>query len=121
MPDRPGPLLIVSSKAPYGTGFAQEALDAVLAVSVFTPVRLLFMRDGVFQLTPGQEGGAAGRKTFTRGFAALPHYGVQDLFVCEESLARRGLSLDELAVAVQPAKSRDIQQLLASHQQVLSF
>lgn len=114
-------LLIISSKSPYGSDCAQEALDAALTASAFTTTRLLFIRDGVLQLLDGQQARQVGRKQFTAGFAALAHYGVTDVFVCEESLARRGLTGRKLVIAAQPAGRPELRRLLQTHEQVLSF
>ena len=114
------PLLIISSKSPYNSSFAQEALDAALAASVFAETRLLFIRDGVWQLVKHQQGTDAGRKTFTDGFAALPHYGISDVYVCRQSLRKRGLAAEDLMIEAESADRTSIQQLLLNHR-ILAF
>jgi len=89
--------LYVNRKAPYGTIYAQEALEVVLIGAAFDQdVSLAFLDDGVFQLTKGQDTRAAGLKNFSPTFRALGDYEVTKLYVEQESLDERGLTLDDL-------------------------
>jgi len=89
--------LYVNRKAPYGTIYAQEALEVVLIGAAFDQdVSLAFLDDGVFQLTKGQDTKGLGLKNFSPTFRALGDYEVTKLFVEQESLDERGLSLDDL-------------------------
>jgi len=89
--------LYVNRKAPYGTIYAQEALEVVLIGAAFDQdVSLAFLDDGVFQLTKGQDTKAAGLKNFSPTFRALGDYEVTKLYVEQESLDERGLTLDDL-------------------------
>jgi len=87
----------VNRKAPYGTIFAQEALEVVLIGAAFDQdVSLGFLDDGVFQLVKGQDTKGLGVKNFSPTFRALGDYDVTKLFVEQESLDERGLSADDL-------------------------
>jgi tRNA 2-thiouridine synthesizing protein C len=89
--------LYVNRKAPYGTIFAQEALEVVLIGAAFDQdVSLAFLDDGVFQLTKGQDTKESGLKNFSPTFRALGDYEVTKLYVEQESLDERGLTLDDL-------------------------
>ncbi len=89
--------LYVNRKAPYGTIYAQEALEVVLIGAAFDQdVALAFLDDGVFQLTKGQDTKDAGLKNFSPTFNALGDYEVTKLYVEQESLDERGLTLDDL-------------------------
>ncbi len=89
--------LYVNRKAPYGTIYAQEALEVVLIGAAFDQdVSLAFLDDGVFQLTKGQDTKEAGLKNFSPTFRALGDYEVTKLYVEQESLDERGLTLDDL-------------------------
>lgn len=89
--------LYVNRKAPYGTIFAQEALEVVLIGAAFDQdVSLAFLDDGVFQLTKGQDTKGVGLKNFSPTFNALGDYEVTKLYVEQESLDERGLTLDDL-------------------------
>ncbi|WPL15482.1 Intracellular sulfur oxidation protein DsrF [Thiorhodovibrio winogradskyi] len=89
--------LYLNRKAPYGTIYAWESLEVVLIGAAFDQdVSLAFVDDGVYQLTKGQETAGIGMKNFSPTYAALGDYEVTKIFVEQESLQERGLSLDDL-------------------------
>lgn len=89
--------LYVNRKAPYGTIYALESLEVVLIGAAFEQqVSLAFIDDGVFQLAKGQNTKGSGFKNFSATYRALGDYDVRLLYVEEESLAERGLTLDDL-------------------------
>lgn len=59
-------------------------------------VSMAFLDDGVFQLTKGQDTKEIGLKNFSPTFRALGDFEVTKLYVEKESLAERGLTLDDL-------------------------
>ena len=90
-------LLYVNRKAPFGTIYAQEALEVVLIGAAFDQdVSLAFLDDGVFQLTKGQDTSIIGIKNFSPAFRALGDYDVKRLYVEKESLNERGLTEADL-------------------------
>jgi tRNA 2-thiouridine synthesizing protein C len=87
----------VNRKAPYGTVYALESLEVVLIGAAFEQeVQLLFIDDGVFQLTKGQSTEGVGMKNFSKTYAALGDYEVNQIYVDEQSLKDRGLTMDDL-------------------------
>ena len=89
--------LYLNRKAPYGTIYALESLEVVLIGAAFDQkVSLAFVDDGVFQLVKGQDTKGAGMKNFSPTYRALGDYGVTHLYVEQESLAERGLTVDDL-------------------------
>lgn len=89
--------LYLNRKAPYGTIYALESLEVVLIGAAFEQdVSLAFVDDGVFQLAKGQKTGGIGMKDFSPTYRALGDYDVNKLYVEKESLAERGLTLDDL-------------------------
>lgn len=89
--------MYVNRKAPYGTIYAWEALEVVLIGAAFEQdVSLAFIDDGVYQLVKGQDTAAVAMKNFSPTYAALGDYEVNKIYVEKESLAERGLSLDDL-------------------------
>jgi tRNA 2-thiouridine synthesizing protein C len=89
--------LYVNRKAPYGTIYAWESLEVVLIGAAFEQdVTLLFMDDGVFQLTSGQDTADAEMKNFSPTYSALGDYDVNKIYVCKESMEERGLSMDDI-------------------------
>ncbi|GMQ96908.1 MAG: sulfurtransferase complex subunit TusC [Gammaproteobacteria bacterium] len=89
--------LYVNRKAPYGTIYALESLEVVLIGAAFDQdVSMLFMDDGVFQLTSGQKTDGIETKNFSPTYKALGDFEVTKLYVDKESLEERGLCLDDL-------------------------
>jgi tRNA 2-thiouridine synthesizing protein C len=89
--------LYLNRKAPYGTIYAWESLEVVLIGAAFDQdVSLAFVEDGVYQLTKGQDTTGIGMKNFSPTYAALGDYEVKKIYVEQESLDERGLTLDDL-------------------------
>lgn len=100
--------LLLICRQPGGTA-AREALDIALAGGAFElPVALLFLDDGVFQLLTGQQPTVLEQKDLGANLQALPLFGVDELYVCAESLARRGLTASGLALPATLLKSEEL-------------
>ncbi|HBR97937.1 MAG TPA: sulfurtransferase complex subunit TusC [Gammaproteobacteria bacterium] len=89
--------LCVNRKAPHGTGYAAEALEAVLMTAAFDQrLSLAFLDDGVYQLVQGQDTSDIGLKHFSATFKALGDFDVRTVYVDVESLEARGLTPSDL-------------------------
>jgi tRNA 2-thiouridine synthesizing protein C len=89
--------LYLNRKAPYGTIYAWESLEVVLIGAAFDQeVSLLFLDDGVYQLTNTQRTQEIGMKNFSPTYRTLGDYEVKHLYVDGDSLAARGLNGDDL-------------------------
>ena len=89
--------MFVNRKAPYGTIYALESLEVVLISAAFEQeVSLVFMDDGVYELTKGQKTDGIGMKNFSPTYTALGDYEIKNIYVEQESLEERGLTLDDL-------------------------
>jgi tRNA 2-thiouridine synthesizing protein C len=87
----------MNRKAPYGTVYALESLEVVLIGAAFEQdVKLVFIDDGVYQLTKGQSTEGIGMKNFSPTYSALGDYDIKEIYVDEQSLKDRGLSMDDL-------------------------
>jgi tRNA 2-thiouridine synthesizing protein C len=116
-------LLIVSRQAPWSGTSAREALDIVLAGGAFDlPIGLLFLDDGVFQLAAKQDAKALQQKDLSANLQALPMFGVEELFVCADSAAQRGL--DPSALTLEEARvlaAQEITALIERYDQVITL
>lgn len=89
--------LYVNRKAPYGTIYALESLEVVLIGAAFEQdVSMAFLDDGVFQITKNQNTKESGMKNFSPTYNALGDYDVNKIYVEQESLDARGLSVEDL-------------------------
>ncbi|MCP3688659.1 MAG: sulfurtransferase complex subunit TusC [Gammaproteobacteria bacterium] len=91
----------INRKAPYGSIYALESLEVVLIGAAFEQnVKLVFMDDGVFQLTRNQNPAGIGMKNFSKTYAALGDYDVNQIYIDKQSLEQRGLSIDDLQALI---------------------
>lgn len=89
--------MYLNRKAPYGTIYAWESLEVVLIGAAFDQeVSLMFMDDGVYQLTKGQDTSGIGMKNFSPTYRTLGDYEVKNIYVDRDSLEARGLTQDDL-------------------------
>ncbi|HID82701.1 MAG TPA: sulfurtransferase complex subunit TusC [Chromatiales bacterium] len=89
--------MYVNRKAPYGTIYALESLEVVLISAAFDQdVSLAFVDDGVYQIMKGTKTDGIGMKNFSPVYNALGDYDITKLYVEQESLDERGLTLDDL-------------------------
>lgn len=89
--------MYLNRKAPYGTIYAWESLEVVLIGAAFDQkVSLMFMDDGVYQLTKGQDTSGIGMKNFSPTYRTLGDYEVRNVYVDRDSLEARGLTADDL-------------------------
>lgn len=123
-------IMYVNRRAPYGTAYALEALDVVLAGAVFEQeVSAVFLDDGVYQLKRGQNPSVLDMKDFSKTFGALPDFDVMHLYVEEESLVQRGMTARDLIEvpreddtdAVTLISSSDLSVLMDRQDVVLQF
>ena len=115
-------LLLISRQAPWSGPGAREALDIVLAGGAFDlPIGLLFLDDGVFQLTASQQPALLQQKNLAANLQALPMFGVEELFAAASSLNERGLAADSLSLPVQVLDDLAIAALIDRFDQVVTL
>lgn len=114
--------LCINRRAPHGTIYALESLEVVLAAAAFEQrITVLFLDDGVYQLSKDQKTDALGVKDFSPTYKALEMYEVERIVVERESLKRRGLKAEDLIIPVDVVGEREVGELFESHQILLSF
>lgn len=114
--------LYVNRKAPHGTIYALESLEVVLIGAAFDQdVSLAFLGDGVYQLAKGQNTKGIGMKNFSPTYRALEDYDVTKLYVEQEALDARGLSVDDLVVPVEAVGPQRLSEIMEDQDVILSF
>ena len=114
--------MFVNRKAPYGTIYALEGLEVVLISAAFEQdVSLAFIDDGVYQLVKGQQTSAIDVKNFSPVYRALEGYDIEKLYVERESMHERGLTQENLLVPVEVLSGREMADLMAAQDVVISF
>jgi tRNA 2-thiouridine synthesizing protein C len=115
-------IAIINKSAPYGSSNGQESLDMAMAMSNFAQdVSVFFIEDGVLQLLLSQDPAAIDAKAYHKTFKALEFYDIENIYVCSQSLAQRGIQRSQLCIPVTLIEHDDLSSLLASQQHVMSF
>lgn len=115
-------LAIINSKAPFSSTHGKDALDIALIFGSFEQkVSLFFQGDGVYQLINNQDATVLSIKDYLKTFSAFEFYDIEDIYVCQQSLANRQLAEDFHISDVQVLASVEFSAALNSHQHVLRF
>lgn len=110
-------LLFIIKRPPTDQLKAKDSLDAILTCSVFEQhVGLLFLGDGVLQLTPDQ-----GNHELREQLELLSLYGVRDIYVHHESLVSRQLDCGSLILSPESINNAEAGRLIAAHDTVFHF
>ncbi|MBU6950907.1 sulfurtransferase complex subunit TusC [Hahella sp. HN01] len=115
-------LLYLITRPPFGDAYGAEGLDAVLAAAVFDQdVEVIFLEEGVFQLSKNIDPAPIAMKNHAKGFKALPIYGVEKIFVSMEALDKFALSTDDLSMPVEALEIDAIKEKMATADHIFSF
>lgn len=115
-------ILLINRTAPYGSALAKDALDATLAAAVYEQdLSVVFMDDGVFQLSKNQLSDALQQKNFASMLTAFPLYDINKIYVCSDSLNKRSLSTDDLVIDTTPLSGDQLRELVAEQDNLLCF
>ena len=113
--------MYVNRRAPYGTIYALESLEAILVAAAFDQdVSVVFLDDGVCQLKKNQDTTGIGMKNFSRTYGALDDYEVEKIYVEKESLEARGLTAGDLVIPVEVLPAADLREFMAQQDVVIS-
>ncbi len=95
-------IAFICRRGPHGYAAGREGLDALLATSALTEsVALFLIGDGVLQLVKEQQPAAILQRHYAPTFKMLELYDIEEVYVCADSLAERGLTLDDLLIQVE--------------------
>ncbi len=113
---------MIFSKAPHGSAAGREGLDLLLlSASYDMPSAALFVGDGVYQLLANQQPELVGGKNYIATFRALPMYDVEQILICQDSLAQRGLTREQLILDVELCTPSQIADVIGQSTEVLRF
>lgn len=110
-------IMFINRRGPYGSVYAQEALEIALVGAAFEQrISLALIDDGVFLLRTGQDTSGLRMKRFTATYRALGDFDVHRVYVERESLEARGMSGDDLMAITAEAggSARDLVEVLSS-------
>lgn len=90
-------IMFINRRGPYGSIYAQEALEIALVGAAFDQrISLALIDDGVFLLRAGQDTSGIGMKRFTAAYRALGDFDIHRVYVERESLEERGMTVEDL-------------------------
>ncbi|MBL6932376.1 MAG: DsrE family protein [Rhodospirillales bacterium] len=124
--------MYVNRKAPYGTIYALEVLEAVLISAAFEQhACIVFIDDGVYQIKKGQDTAAVNMKNFSKtyGIIAMEKEDADEdedmdmvwrIIVEKESMEARGLSRDDFVIDVEVIPSDELAIIMAEQEIVIS-
>ncbi len=124
--------MYVNRKAPYGTIYALEVLEAVLISAAFEQhACIVFVDDGVYQIKKGQNTEAINMKNFSKTYGIIEmekEDADEDedmdmewrIIVEKESMEARGLSKDDFVVDVEVIPSDELAAIMAEQEVVIS-
>lgn len=108
--------------APHGSASGREGVDALLAASAYCEdISVLFIGDGVYQLIDGQQTGNILSKDYSPMLKLFDLYDIEQVYVCSDSLAERGLAQADLVIDAESLSVVDMQAQLHRADKVLSF
>ena len=114
-------VLFLLRHTPYSSNRPMETIESIIVAGIFEQrVTVLFKDDGVWQVVDKQDGSLNRGKTISKVLGALAEYGINELYVCEESLGARGLSMNDLRKDVKLLNTLAQQKLLANQEVVLN-
>jgi tRNA 2-thiouridine synthesizing protein C len=118
----PKKVLVLMRRAPYGTFYTFEGLQTMLVMAAYElDISLAFADDGVYAVTDGQDPSALEMKPLARTFRALPDFDVEQIYVHEDSLGERGLTVEDLVIQVEVVSSEQLARIIAKQDAVLPF
>ena len=115
-------ILLVCRHAPYGNSLARESLETALAAGALgAKVSMLFLDEGVWQLTRAHSTKGINSKNHSAVIGALALYDVEPLLVDQASLERRGIDAEHLSELTSVINAQAVKDALATYDVVLSF
>ncbi|MCZ0753896.1 sulfurtransferase complex subunit TusC [Aeromonas enteropelogenes] len=115
-------IAFICRRGPHGYAAGREGLDALLATSALTEsVALFLIGDGVLQLVKEQQPAGILQRHYAPTFKMLELYDIEEVYVCADSLAERGLTLDDLLIQVESMPRKALARCWAQCSAHISF
>lgn len=115
-------LTFVFRSAPHSTNAGREGVDALLAASAYCEdISVIFLGEGVTQLVNAQNPVAIQSKAYAPMLKLFDLYDIEQVYVCQQSLAERGLKEAALVIDVQPLSPAELTGVMQSAGKLLTF
>ncbi len=108
--------------SPHCSNAGREGVDALLAASAYCEdITVLFFGDGVYQLLLGQDPTGILSKDYAPMLKLFDLYDIEQVFVCADSLAERGLAQADLVIDAEVLRTEQFKDKLQQAGKLLSF
>lgn len=108
--------------APHTSSSGREGVDALMAASAYCEdITVIFVGDGVTQLLHGQQPEEILSKDYAPMFKLFDLYDIEQVFVCEQSLAERGLANADLVIDAEKLTISEVACKLNQAGKILTF
>ncbi len=108
--------------APHGSSAGREGVDALLAASAYCEdISVIFSGDGVYQLLQGQQTSDILSKDYAPMLKLFDLYDIEQVYVCESSLAERGLLQADLVLDAQKLSQSELAAQIHQAGKILTF
>ncbi|MDU8925500.1 sulfurtransferase complex subunit TusC [Pasteurellaceae bacterium LIM206] len=110
--------------APHGRSASREGLDALLAATAFcdeNEISVFFMDDGILNLVKNQHPELILQKDFISAFKLLDLYGIEQRYICRQSLEAFGLDTDQLIINCEKSHRTLLMERLRQTEKLLVF
>jgi len=116
-------IAIVNASATFSTSQAKDSLDVALIFGSYeVETHLFFIGDGVWQLMPEQSPESINTKNIFKTFNAFEFYDLENVYVCEQSLADRNIVTTEFNIDnIVVLSPQEIAAKLKQHNTVFTF
>ena len=115
-------LLIIFTQPPLSASLAKEGLDLSLVSSTFDQsTGLIFLGASILQLNKNQQPDILALKGTQAMLKALGLYGIEQVYVEEQALLDYGLKQTDLLLPVESKNTEQLQKLMASSRNILTF
>lgn len=112
----------VFNSFPHSTASGREGLDALLAASAYTEeISVFFVGNGVTQLLEQQQPSESLSRDYIAAFKLMELYDIEQVYVCEQSLQRFGLTSEQLIIDIKALTPNAMAQQFAQCDQILTF
>ncbi|SNY42423.1 tRNA 2-thiouridine synthesizing protein C [Arsukibacterium tuosuense] len=113
-------IAIIQRQSPFNHGAGREALDLILALAaVEHQLTVIFSGDAVYQLLTVNQTSDFPLKRYQQSFKLFGLYDIEQIYVCQQSLQQRQLDSADFALNAKQVSPEQLQQLLASQQQIV--
>ncbi len=113
--------MFLTRKAPHGTIYAHEILEAMLICGAYEQdITALFIDDGVYCLKKGQDTKAINIKNFAKAYGAMDGYDIEKVYVDKSSMEARGLTPKDLMLDVEVKTAEEIGRLMEEQDVIIT-